>query len=176
MTSGSTGRRTTSYFDEPVWVLAKNLVELRARQVCGVRPRGPDRPVPGGRAGPADDPAGRRPARLTIHRPIKEMLPALRAFAPTCSMASPVTSRGWRALGDGLRPRLVFPLGQPFDPATGRIETGLGTPVFDVALSDGTLVAPSSLNLRGLSDRGDAAILVRTNPGGNRGVARGAEP
>src|SRR5918992_1464866 len=37
MTSGSTGRRTTSYFDEPAWVLAKNLLKLRARRACGVR-------------------------------------------------------------------------------------------------------------------------------------------
>ena len=83
MTSGSTGRRTTSYFDEPAWVLAKNLLKLRARQACGVRPwdrialfqeDAPDQPV--------IRPGARRQA-FTIHRPIEEILPALRAFAPT---------------------------------------------------------------------------------------------
>ena len=38
MTSGSTGRRTISYFDERAWVLAKYLLKLRARRACGLQP------------------------------------------------------------------------------------------------------------------------------------------
>jgi phenylacetate-coenzyme A ligase PaaK-like adenylate-forming protein len=127
MTSGSTGRRTTSYFDDPAWVLAKNLLKLRARQACGVRPwdrialfqeDAPDQPVirPGARLG-----------AFTIHRPIEEILPALRAFAPTVLYGfAGYFARLARALGDSLRPRMVL---LPASPSTRRIETGPGRTV-----------------------------------------------
>jgi phenylacetate-CoA ligase len=134
MTSGSTGRRTTSYFDEPAWVLSKNLLKLRARQACGVRPwdrialfqeDAPDQPVirPGARL-----------QAFTIHRPVEEILPALRAFAPTVLYGfAGYFARLARALGGSLRPRMVFTSGELLDPATRRtIETGLGAPVLDV--------------------------------------------
>jgi phenylacetate-CoA ligase len=134
MTSGSTGRRTTSYFDEPAWVLAKNLLKLRARQACGVRPwdrialfqeDAPDQPVirPGARL-----------QAFTIHRPIEEILPALRAFAPTVLYGfAGYFARLARVVGGSLRPRLVFTSGELLDPITRRtIETGLGAPVLDV--------------------------------------------
>src|ERR687891_532033 len=73
MTSGSTGRRTTSYFDEPAWVLAKHLLKLRARQACGVRPW--DRIAlfqEDALNQPIIRPGARRQA-FTIHRPIKEI-------------------------------------------------------------------------------------------------------
>ena len=37
-TSGSTGRRTTTYFDKRAWVKGKFLLKLRARLACGLRP------------------------------------------------------------------------------------------------------------------------------------------
>ena len=133
-TSGSTGRRTTTYFDEPAWVLAKNLLKLRARQACGVRPwdrvalfqeDAPDQT--GARSG------GRRQA-FTIHRPIEEILPAVRAFAPTVLYGfAGYFARLARAAGNGVRPRMVFTSGELLDAATRRaIETGLGAPVLDV--------------------------------------------
>jgi phenylacetate-CoA ligase len=134
MTSGSTGRRTTSYFDEPAWVLAKNLLKLRARQACGVRPW--DRIALFQEDAP--DQAMLRPgARLqafTIHRPVEEILPALRAFAPTVLYGfAGYFARLARALGGSLRPRMVFTSGELLDPATRRtIETRLGAPVLDV--------------------------------------------
>jgi phenylacetate-CoA ligase len=134
MTSGSTGRRTTSYFDEPAWVLAKNLLKLRARLACGVRPwhriallqeDAPDQTVV--------RPGARRQA-FTIHRPIEEILPALRAFAPTVLYGfAGYLARLARAHGNSLRPRIVFTSGELLDPATRRtIETGLCAPVLDV--------------------------------------------
>ena len=37
-TSGSSGRRTTTYFDKNAWIKAKYLIKLRARLACGLRP------------------------------------------------------------------------------------------------------------------------------------------
>ncbi len=134
MTSGSTGRRTTSYFDEPAWVLAKNLLKLRARQACGVRPW--DRIALFQEDAPDQTsvrPGARRQA-FTIHRPIEEILPAVRAFAPTVLYGfAGYFARLARASGNGVRPRMVFTSGELLDPATRRtIETGLGAPVLDV--------------------------------------------
>jgi phenylacetate-CoA ligase len=134
MTSGSTGRRTTSFFDEPAWVLAKNLLKLRARHACGVRPwdrialfqeDAPDRTAV--RPGP-------RWRAFTIHRPIEEILSALRAFAPTVLYGfAGYFARLARAHGNSVRPRMVFTSGELLDAATRRtIETGLGAPVLDV--------------------------------------------
>jgi phenylacetate-CoA ligase len=134
MTSGSTGRRTISYFDESAWVLAKYLLKLRARQACGVRPwdrvalfqeDAPNQPI--------IRPGARRQA-FTIHRPIEEILPAVQAFAPTVLYGFPgYLARLARAAGGSLRPRLVFTSGELLDAATRRaIEAGLGAPVLDV--------------------------------------------
>ena len=38
LTSGSSGRRTSSYFDADAWMMGKHLLKLRARLACGVRP------------------------------------------------------------------------------------------------------------------------------------------
>jgi phenylacetate-CoA ligase len=134
MTSGSTGRRTTSYFDEPAWVLAKNLLKLRARLACGVRPwdrialfqeDAPDQTV---------ITLGARRQAFTIHRRIEEILPAVRAFAPTALYGfAGYFARLARVAGNGVRPRMVFTSGELLDPATRRtIESGLGAPVLDV--------------------------------------------
>jgi phenylacetate-CoA ligase len=37
-TSGSTGRRTTTYFDRRAWLMGKLLLKLRARISCGLKP------------------------------------------------------------------------------------------------------------------------------------------
>lgn len=38
LTTGSTGRRTRSYFDDRAWILAKYLLKMRARMATGVSP------------------------------------------------------------------------------------------------------------------------------------------
>ncbi|MER3446253.1 MAG: hypothetical protein C4291_05145 [Candidatus Dadabacteria bacterium] len=38
ITSGSTGRRTTAYFDRKSWLIGKFLLKLRARIACGLKP------------------------------------------------------------------------------------------------------------------------------------------
>lgn len=38
ITSGSSGRRTKTYFDERAWIKGKFLLKLRARLACGLRP------------------------------------------------------------------------------------------------------------------------------------------
>lgn len=133
-TSGSTGRRTTSYFDERAWVLGKHLLKLRARLACGMRPwdrialfqeDAPDPPRAGGAA---------RMRAFTIHRPIADILPAAAAFAPTVLYGFPGhLARLAGEAGGRLRPRLIFTSGEVLDPATRRtIESGLGAPVMDV--------------------------------------------
>jgi len=37
-TSGSSGRRTTTFFDRNAWIMAKYLIKIRARLACGLRP------------------------------------------------------------------------------------------------------------------------------------------
>jgi phenylacetate-CoA ligase len=134
MTSGSTGRRTTSYFDESAWVLAKNLLKLRARQACGVRPW--DRIALFQEDAPDETVVwrGARRRAFTIHRPIEEILPAVRAFAPTVLYGfAGYFARLARAPGNGVRPRMVFTSGELLDPTTrSTIETGLAAPVLDV--------------------------------------------
>lgn len=133
-TSGSTGRRTTSYFDERAWVLGKHLLKLRARLACGVRPwdrialfqeDAPDPPETGALA---------RMRAFTIHRPIAEILPMAAAFSPTVLYGFPGhLARLAVEAGGRLRPRLIFTSGEVLDPATRRtIEAGLGAPVLDV--------------------------------------------
>lgn len=134
-TSGSTGRRTTSYFDEPAWVLAKHLLKLRARRAGGLRPW--DRVALFQEDAPAAPrwlPWSRCRA-FTIHRPIPAVLPAARRFAPTVLYGFPGYLTRLAELAAGrLRPRLVFTSGELLDPATRRtIERGFGgAPVLDV--------------------------------------------
>lgn len=133
-TSGSTGRRTTSHFDERAWGLAKYLLKLRARQACGVRLW--DRVALFQEDAPSEPRvtvAGRRQT-CTVHRPIEEILPAVRAFGPTVLYGFPGhLARLARMAGGSLRPRLVFTSGELLDAATRRaIEAGLGATVLDV--------------------------------------------
>lgn len=134
MTSGSTGRRTTSYFDEAAWVHAKHLLKLRARRACGMRlwdrvalfqEDAPDRPRFG---------AITRAQAFTIHRPIEEILPDVRRFAPTVLYGFPGhLLRLAETAAGSLRPRLVFTSGELLDAMTRRaIEARFGAPVFDV--------------------------------------------
>lgn len=134
MTSGSTGRRTTSYFDEPAWVKAKYLLKLRARRACGLRPW--DRVALFQEDAPEVPHFGpwTRTQAFTIHRPIEEVLPAALRFGAAAFYGFPGYFARLAEVARGrLRPRLIFTSGELLDPATRRrIEDGFGVPVLDV--------------------------------------------
>lgn len=133
-TSGSTGRRTTSFFDERAWVLGKTLLKLRARLACGMRvddrlgmfqEDAPDH---------APERAWARSRTFSIHRPVEDILPAVLRFAPSVIYGFPGhLARLAEAAQGAFHPRLTFTSGELLDPATRRaIEVGLGTTVLDV--------------------------------------------
>ena len=134
MTSGSTGRRTTSYFDERAWVHAKYLAKLRARRACGLQPwhKVALFQEDGGTA--LEAPAGKRTHTFSIHRPIAEILPGAQRFAAEAYYGFPgYFVRLAEAAQGSLRPRMIFTSGELLDPFTRRaIEDGFKAPVFDV--------------------------------------------
>ena len=134
LTSGSTGRRTTSYYDADAWMMGKHLLKLRARLACGVRPWDrvavlqEDLPAPPSLA------AVRRVRSFSIHGPIDEVLPEVRAFAPAVlyGFAGYLLHLG-RAAAGSLRPRLVFTSGEMLDELTrSGLEEAFGASVLDV--------------------------------------------
>jgi phenylacetate-CoA ligase len=132
--SGSTGRRTTTYFDDDAWLIGKYLLKLRARLACGVRLW--DRIA----LFQEEEPERRRPligARVrsfSIHRPIRDVVPEVQAFRPQVLYGFPGYLARLADLAAGrLSPRLVFTSGELLDQTTRhRIEAGLGTRVLDV--------------------------------------------
>ena len=135
MTSGSTGRRTSSYFDERGWVLAKHMLKLRARIACGVRASDRVALLQEGAPDPPRFSRWSRVAAFTVHRPVDEILPALIRFAPTVLYGFPGhLAQLARAATPGALPvRRIFTSGELLDPTTRRvIEHGLGAPLFDV--------------------------------------------
>ena len=131
-TSGSTGRRTTSHFDERAWVLAKYLLKLRARRGCGLQPWHKVALFQEDGSGSASSTG--RTSTFSIHRPIEEVLPAAERFAADAFYGFPgYFVRLAEAAGGRLRPRMVFTSGELLDPAARRaIEAGFQAPVFDV--------------------------------------------
>src|SRR5262249_29393017 len=81
-TSGSTGRRTTSYFDRDAWYIGKHLLKLRARFACGMRPS--DRVALFQEADPERRPSrfGGRARTYSIHVPAEEIIDDVAEFAP----------------------------------------------------------------------------------------------
>jgi phenylacetate-CoA ligase len=134
MTLGSTGSRTTSYFDRDAWLVGKHLLKLRARLACGMRPT--DRVALFQEADP-----DRRPQRFaararsfSIHVPPEHIVTDVAAFAPDVLYGFPghMLRLGFAA-GGRLRPRLVFTSGELLDTATRRrIEAAFACRVFDV--------------------------------------------
>jgi phenylacetate-CoA ligase len=133
VTSGSTGRRTTSYFDADAWLMAKHLLKLRARLACGVRAW--DRvALVQDEQSTARTSALSRVRSFSIHRPIDDVLPELRGFAPSVVYGFPGhLLRLGQAAAKSLRPRLVFTSGEMLDELTrSGIEDAFGAPVLDV--------------------------------------------
>ena len=134
MTSGSTGRRTISYFDRDAWMIGKHLLKLRARHACGLRPT--DRLALFQEADPGrrDTGFGGRVRSFSIHVPPERIAADVAAFAPTVLYGFPghLLRLGLAAAGR-LRPRLVFTSGELLDRATRRqIETLFAARLFDV--------------------------------------------
>ena len=134
MTSGSTGRRTISYFDRDAWMIGKHLLKLRARHACGLRPT--DRLALFQEADPGrrDTGFGGRVRSFSIHLPPERVVAEVAAFAPTVLYGFPghLLRLGLAAAGR-LRPRLVFTSGELLDRATRRqIESLFAARLFDV--------------------------------------------
>ena len=134
MTSGSTGRRTTSYFDRDAWFIGKHLLKLRARFACGMRPS--DRVALFQEADPERRPVrfGGRARTYSIHVPPEALVEEVAEFAPDVLYGFPghLVLLGLAAHGR-LRPRLIFTSGELLAETTRRqIEALLGTRVFDV--------------------------------------------
>ena len=134
MTSGSTGRRTTSYFDERAWVLAKYLLKLRARRACGLQPWHRVALFQEGASDALHVPAWHRTHAFSIHLPVATILPAVQRFKADAFYGFPgYLMRLAEAAAGSLRPRLIFTSGELLDAATRRaIEDGFGAPVFDI--------------------------------------------
>lgn len=133
-TSGSTGRRTTSYFDRDAWYIGKHLLKLRARFACGMRPS--DRVALFQEADTGRKPSrfGGRARTFSIHVPPERLIEEVAAFAPDVLYGFPghLVLLGLAA-GGRLRPRLVFTSGELLAETTRRqIEALLGTRVYDV--------------------------------------------
>jgi phenylacetate-CoA ligase len=134
MTSGSTGQRTTSYFDERAWVLAKYLLKLRARRACGLQPWHRVALFQEDGSASTQVPTYRRYHAFSIHRPIADILPAVQRFAADAYYGFPgYFVRLAEAAQGSLRPRMIFTSGELLDRSTSRaIEDGFNAPVFDV--------------------------------------------
>ena len=133
-TSGSTGRRTTSYFDRDAWYIGKHLLKLRARFACGMRPT--DRVALFQEADPERRPSrfGGRARTYSIHVPPEEIIDDVAEFAPEVLYGFPghLLLLGLAASGR-VRPRLVFTSGELLAEATRRqLEALLGARVYDV--------------------------------------------
>ena len=95
MTSGSTGRRTTTYFDRDAWFVGKHLLKLRARLACGMRPT--DRVALFQEADPERRPTrlGGRARTFSIHVPPESVIEDVAGSARTSSTAFPAISCCW---------------------------------------------------------------------------------
>jgi phenylacetate-CoA ligase len=134
LTSGSTGRRTTSFFDTDAWLMGRHLLKLRARLACGVRPWDRIALLQEAQSPPSSPGPLGRVRSFSIHRPIADLLPELRAFAPAVlyGFAGHLLHLG-RAAAGSLRPRLVFTSGEMLDEHTrSSIEAAFGAAVLDV--------------------------------------------
>jgi phenylacetate-CoA ligase len=134
MTSGSTGRRTTSYYDDAAWITGNYLLKLRARLACGVRPLDRFALLQEEQTTARSQAFSSRLRAFSIHRPVQEVLPELRAFGPTVLYGFPGYLLHIGRLADGrLRPRLVFTSGEMLDALTrAGIEEAFSARVLDV--------------------------------------------
>ena len=134
MTSGSTGRRTTTYFDRDAWFVGKHLLKLRARLACGMRPT--DRVALFQEADPERRPTrlGGRARTFSIHVPPESVIEDVARFSPDVLYGFPghLVLLGMAARGR-VRPRLIFTSGELLAEAPrGQIEALFGGQDYDV--------------------------------------------
>lgn len=132
--SGSSGRRTTTYFDDKAWLIGKYLLKLRAKLACGVRPW--------------DKIAVLSEAESTSSR-VKEILlrrkliyaldyedvyvKKLEAYDATAIYGFPSTLRLLAQRSLSTKPQFIFTSSEMLDQKTRkRIERGFDAEVFDI--------------------------------------------
>lgn len=134
-TSGSTGRRTTVYYDDKAWITGKFLLKLRARLACGVRPW--DRIALFQEGAPRNNRPRQhllRQRTFPISRSWGEILPEVKRYGPTVLYGFPsYFLRLAEAAGSRLRPKMIFTSGEMLEPRTRKaIEMAFAAPVYDI--------------------------------------------
>lgn len=135
LTSGSTGRVTTTYFDETGWITAKILLKARARLACGVRPWhriALFQEEAGGRS-PLKERLGRRRS-FSILDPLPRLAAAVESYRASVFYGFPsFFMRFGEAAGGRLAPQRIFTSGEMLDARTRRaIESDFKAPVLDI--------------------------------------------
>ena len=134
-TSGSTGRVTTTHFDETGWITAKILLKARARLACGVRPWHrialfQEASVGGS---PLKEFFGRRRS-FSILEPFSSLVASAERYRASAFYGFPSFFLRFGATAGGrLAPLRVFTSGEMLDTQTRRaIECDFRTTVLDV--------------------------------------------
>ena len=137
LTTGSTGRRTRSYFDDRAWFLAKHLLKLRARLTTGVSPT--DRIALLQESEAADQGPGLRERlfrlkSFSIDQSVTALLDELRAFKPTVLYGFPSHLQRLANEVEGhLRISRVYTSGEFLVGTTRKLlEAAFDAPVLDV--------------------------------------------
>jgi phenylacetate-coenzyme A ligase PaaK-like adenylate-forming protein len=133
-TSGSTGERTTTYFDSSAWLTGKHLLKYRARLACGLRPW--DRVA---LCTEADHHHNFIKSLLLRHRsfcaphPLETLIKPLENYHPSVLYGFPSFFSLLVDSKVNLLPRLIFTSSEILDIKTRRkIENYFGSPVYDV--------------------------------------------
>lgn len=137
LTTGSTGRRTRTYFDNRSWILAKFLLKMRARLTTGVSPTDRIALLQESESANKTTPWRERFFRLrpfSIEQPIPTLLEQLRDFDPTVLYGFPSHLQRLAEAVDGeLRISRVYTSGELLvTGARRRIEAAFEAPVLDI--------------------------------------------
>jgi phenylacetate-CoA ligase len=134
-TSGSTGRRTTAYFDKGAWLKGKFLLKLRARLACGLAPL--DRLAVFSEAKAKNSSFKEyflRQKFFSILDPIEKLIPEIENYNPSAMYGFPsyFSLLAVRKTGS-INPSRIFTSSEMLDLNTRqKIERSFGAEVFDV--------------------------------------------
>ena len=134
-TSGSTGRRTTTYFDKRAWLKGRFLLKLRARMACGLKPLD--------RLAVFSEAKGNnsifkefflRQKFFSIFDTIEEQIPEIEGYNPSAMYGFPsYLSLLADRKTNRMSPSLIFTSSEMLDLKTReRIEKAFDTQVFDI--------------------------------------------
>ncbi len=137
LTTGSTGRRTRTYFDDRAWILAKTLLKMRARLTTGVSPTDRIALLQESDTVKKSSALRERIFRLrpfSIDQPTSTLLEELREFDPTVLYGFPSHLRRLADEFEGdFRISRVYTSGELLVGETRRcIESAFDAPVLDV--------------------------------------------